>query len=82
MAEDTEVDTAEQSAIKLRAQQPQNSNALVVSDQRPANGTPNSSQLGLVKMPSLSTNVVSSSHHSTLVVFRVTVKFFLLCFLV
>lgn len=52
-AEDTEVDTAEQSAIKLRAQQHM-SNALVLTDQRPANGTPPVSQLGLVKIPSTS----------------------------
>ncbi|KAJ9699397.1 hypothetical protein PVL29_008136 [Vitis rotundifolia] len=50
-AEDAEVDTAEQSAIKLRAQQ-QTSNALVVTDQRPANGTPHVGQLGLVMVPS------------------------------
>ncbi|OMO58285.1 hypothetical protein CCACVL1_25502 [Corchorus capsularis] len=50
-AEDAEIDTAEQSAIKLRAQQ-QTSNALVVTDSRPANGTPPQvpvSQLSLVK---------------------------------
>ncbi|CAL5426395.1 unnamed protein product [Camellia sinensis] len=52
-AEDTEADTAEQSAIRLRAQQ-QTSNALVVTDQRPANGTPPVSQIGLVKVPSMS----------------------------
>ncbi|CAN6692237.1 unnamed protein product [Malus baccata var. baccata] len=60
-AEDTEVDTAEQSAIKLRAQQ-QTSSALVVTDQRPANGTPPVNQLGLVKMPSMSSN---ADHNST-----------------
>lgn len=49
-AEDSEADTAEQSAIKLRAQQ-QSSNALVVTDQRPVNGMPAGSQLGLVKVP-------------------------------
>ncbi|KAK3043598.1 hypothetical protein RJ639_001660 [Escallonia herrerae] len=58
-AEDTEADTAEQSAIKLRAQQ-QSSNALVVTDQSPANGTPRVSQLSLVKMPSM-----SSEDHNT-----------------
>ncbi|MED6169109.1 hypothetical protein PIB30_018240 [Stylosanthes scabra] len=55
-AEDTEVDMAEQSAIKLRAQQrSQTSNTFVVQDQRPANGTPPLpvGQLGLVKMPSI-----------------------------
>lgn len=57
-AEDAEVDTAEQSAIKLRAQQ-QTSNALVVTDQRPANGTPYVGQLGLVMVPS-SANAVRS----------------------
>ncbi|XP_022986236.1 AP-2 complex subunit alpha-1-like [Cucurbita maxima] len=51
-AEDTEADTAEQSAIKLRAQQ-QSSNVLVLSDQRPVNETPSSSQLTLVKMPNI-----------------------------
>jgi AP-2 complex subunit alpha len=59
---DTEVDTAEQSALKLRAQQ-QTSSALVVTDQRPANGTPLSSgtQLSLVKVPGMSSTAVSSS---------------------
>ncbi|KAI4334294.1 hypothetical protein L6164_019004 [Bauhinia variegata] len=57
-AEDTEVDIAEQSAIKLRAQQQsQTSNALVVTDQRPANGTPPIGPLSLVKIPSMSSNV-------------------------
>ncbi|XP_004294044.1 PREDICTED: AP-2 complex subunit alpha-1-like [Fragaria vesca subsp. vesca] len=56
-AEDTEIDTAEQSAIKLRAQQ-QTSNALVVTDQCPGNGTPPANhQLGLVKIPTTSSNV-------------------------
>ncbi|KAJ8559630.1 hypothetical protein K7X08_003688 [Anisodus acutangulus] len=54
-AEDTEADTAEQSAYKLRTQQ-QNSNALVVTDQPSANGTPPVSHLGLVKVPTM-TNV-------------------------
>ncbi|XP_026425017.1 AP-2 complex subunit alpha-1-like [Papaver somniferum] len=56
-AEDTEVDTAEQSAIKLRAQQ-QNSNVLVVTDQRPTNApTPvGVGQLSLVKMPSINSS--------------------------
>nr|GEV22945.1 AP-2 complex subunit alpha-1-like isoform X2 [Tanacetum cinerariifolium] len=49
-AEDTEADTAELSAIKLRAQQ-QASNALVVTDQRPVNEAPQVSQLGMVKIP-------------------------------
>ncbi|GER39721.1 AP-2 complex subunit alpha [Striga asiatica] len=52
-AEDSEADTAEQSAIKLRAQQ-QSSSALVVTDQRPANGPAPVSQLGLVKVPTTS----------------------------
>ena len=52
-AEDTEADTAELSAIKLRAQQ-QASNALVVTDQRPVNEAPQVSQLGMVKIPSTS----------------------------
>ncbi|KAJ4744633.1 AP-2 complex subunit alpha-2 [Rhynchospora pubera] len=52
-AEDAEVDTAEQSAIKLRSQQ-QSSNALVVSsDPHPANGAvPLTPQLSLVRIPS------------------------------
>ncbi|KAL0436344.1 UNVERIFIED_CONTAM: AP-2 complex subunit alpha-2 [Sesamum radiatum] len=54
-AEESEADTAEQSAIKLRAQQ-HTSNALVVTDQRPANGTPPVSQLGIVKVPSMTTD--------------------------
>ncbi|XP_042482805.1 AP-2 complex subunit alpha-1-like [Macadamia integrifolia] len=54
-AEDTEVDTAEQSAIKLRAQQ-QMSNALVVTDQRSSNGSLPVGQFGLVKMPSIGSN--------------------------
>ncbi|KAF5744806.1 Alpha-adaptin isoform 5 [Tripterygium wilfordii] len=60
-AEDTEVDTADQSAIKLRAQQQQMSNALVVTDQRPVNGTPPVGQLSLVKVPSMSSNMDNSS---------------------
>ncbi|KAH6793588.1 Adaptor protein complex AP-2 [Perilla frutescens var. hirtella] len=59
-AEDSEADTAEQSAIKLRAQQ-QSSNALVLTDQRPANGTPPAAQLGLVKVPSMSNADQSTS---------------------
>ncbi|KAK6788013.1 hypothetical protein RDI58_016538 [Solanum bulbocastanum] len=51
-AEDTEADTAEQSAIRLRTQQ-QTSNALAVTDQPSANGTPPVSHLGLVKVPSM-----------------------------
>ncbi|MCD9641195.1 hypothetical protein HAX54_027264 [Datura stramonium] len=52
-AEDTEADTAEQSA-PLRTQQ-QASNALAVTDQPSANGTPPVSHLGLVKVPSTPT---------------------------
>ncbi|XP_027084419.1 AP-2 complex subunit alpha-1-like [Coffea eugenioides] len=52
-AENSEADTAEQSAMKLRAQQ-QNSNALVVTDQHPANGPSTVSQLSLVKVPAMS----------------------------
>ncbi|CAL5357144.1 hypothetical protein CsSME_00046630 [Camellia sinensis var. sinensis] len=52
-AEDTEADTAEQSATKLRSLH-QTSNALVVTDQRPANGVPPVNQLGLVKVPDMS----------------------------
>ncbi|GJY57916.1 AP-2 complex subunit alpha-1-like protein [Tanacetum coccineum] len=58
-AEDTEADTAELSAIKLRAQQ-QASNALVVTDQRPVNEAPQVSQLGMVKIPSTN-NVENNS---------------------
>ncbi|XP_065865047.1 AP-2 complex subunit alpha-1-like isoform X2 [Euphorbia lathyris] len=59
-AEDAEIDTAEQSAIKLRAQQ-HTSNVLVVSDQPPSNGPPPTvGQLTLVKMPSMS----SDEHNS------------------
>jgi AP-2 complex subunit alpha len=51
-AEDAEVDTAEQSAIKLRTQQ-QTSSALVIADQPSANGSaPDANHLTLVKMPS------------------------------
>ncbi|KAF5931452.1 hypothetical protein HYC85_032325 [Camellia sinensis] len=57
--EDTEADTAEQSATKLRSLH-QTSNALVMTDQRPANGMPPVNQLGLVKVPNMS-NVVRHS---------------------
>uniref|UniRef100_R7WC91 AP-2 complex subunit alpha n=1 Tax=Aegilops tauschii TaxID=37682 RepID=R7WC91_AEGTA len=51
-AEDAEVDTAEQSAIKLRSQQ-QSSSAIVVAAQPPVNGpAPAANHLTLVKMPS------------------------------
>ncbi|XVF69077.1 hypothetical protein PTKIN_Ptkin11bG0051800 [Pterospermum kingtungense] len=63
-AEDVELDTAEQSAIKLRAQQ-QTSNALVVADQYPANGAPPPAPIGplsLVKVPSMSS---TEDHNST-----------------
>ncbi|XP_019436300.1 PREDICTED: AP-2 complex subunit alpha-1-like isoform X2 [Lupinus angustifolius] len=60
-AEDTEVDTAEQSAIKLRAQQQsQASNALAVTDQSYGNGTPTVSHLSPVKLPSTSSKVDNS----------------------
>ncbi|KAL9247389.1 hypothetical protein vseg_020825 [Gypsophila vaccaria] len=52
-AEDVEIDSAEQSAIKLRAQQ-QTSSALVVSGQQPVNGTPHVGPLTLVKLPTMS----------------------------
>ncbi|XP_011005769.1 PREDICTED: AP-2 complex subunit alpha-1-like [Populus euphratica] len=59
-AEDAEVDSAEQSAIKLRAQQ-QMSNALIVTDQRPANGAPQIvGELSLVKIPSMSDDDTSA----------------------
>ncbi|XP_010278259.1 PREDICTED: AP-2 complex subunit alpha-1-like isoform X2 [Nelumbo nucifera] len=55
-AEDTEIDTAEQSAIKLRAQQQQHtSNALVVTDQRPANRSLP------VKVPSINNNAEANT---------------------
>ncbi|XP_007015975.2 PREDICTED: AP-2 complex subunit alpha-1 [Theobroma cacao] len=62
-AEDAEVDAAEQSAIKLRAQQ-QTSNALVVTDQLPANGAPPPVPVGaltLVKVPSMTSDEDHSS---------------------
>ncbi|XP_041990804.1 AP-2 complex subunit alpha-1-like [Salvia splendens] len=59
-AEDSEADTAEQSAIKLRAQQ-QTSNALVLTDQRPENGTQPAPQLGLVKVPTMNNTDESTS---------------------
>ncbi|GKD06419.1 AP-2 complex subunit alpha-1-like protein, partial [Tanacetum coccineum] len=52
-SEDTDVDTTELSAIKLRAHQ-QTSNALVATEQRPANGAPQVSPLGMVMIPSTS----------------------------
>ncbi|XP_019199495.1 PREDICTED: AP-2 complex subunit alpha-1-like [Ipomoea nil] len=58
-AVETEADTADQSAIKLRAQQ-QTSNALVVTNQHLTNGSPPVNQLGLVKIPTMS-NVDHSS---------------------
>jgi len=59
-AEDTE-DTAEQSAIRLRQQQSQTSNALVVTEQSHPNGTLPVGQLSLVKIPSMSSAVVCCS---------------------
>ncbi|KAK9126509.1 hypothetical protein Scep_015355 [Stephania cephalantha] len=59
-AEDPETDAAEQSAIKLRAQQQQPSNALVVTDQPPSNGPLPVGPLTLVKIPSISSNVETS----------------------
>ncbi|KAH7655788.1 DNA-3-methyladenine glycosylase AlkA N-terminal protein [Dioscorea alata] len=50
-AEDTEVDSAEQSAIKLRSQL-QMSNALVLTDQHPPSASVPVSQPGHVKVPS------------------------------
>jgi AP-2 complex subunit alpha len=61
-AEDAEVDTAEQSAIKLRSQQ-QTSSALVLADHPPVNGSaPAANHLTLVKMPSQ--NVAEESNAS------------------
>lgn len=48
--EDTESDTAEQSALRLRTQQ-KASDALVVTDQRTANGEIKAGQLSPVKLP-------------------------------
>ncbi|KAK9153797.1 hypothetical protein Sjap_001277 [Stephania japonica] len=59
-AEDPETDAAEQSAIKLRAQQQQPSNALVVTDQPPSNGPLPVGPLTLAKIPSISSNVETS----------------------
>ncbi|XP_044505744.1 AP-2 complex subunit alpha-1-like [Mangifera indica] len=58
-AEDPEVDAAEQSAIKLRNQQQQMSNALVVTDPVSTNGTPPVGQLSLVKVPSMTSSVAA-----------------------
>ncbi|KAE8660368.1 AP-2 complex subunit alpha-2 [Hibiscus syriacus] len=61
-AEDAEGYTAEQSVIKLRAQQ-QPSNALVVTDQRPANRAPpplSFGHLSVVKAPNMNDTEVSS----------------------
>ncbi|MBA0795160.1 hypothetical protein Gohar_006060 [Gossypium harknessii] len=63
-AEDAEADTAEQSALKLRAQQ-QPSNALVVTDQHPSNGEPLPvfvGQLSVVKAPNTNN---TEDHYST-----------------
>ncbi|MBA0644894.1 hypothetical protein Goklo_013063 [Gossypium klotzschianum] len=63
-AEDAEADTAEQSALKLRAQQ-QPSNALVVTDQHPSNGEPPPvfvGQLSVVKAPNMNN---TKDHYST-----------------
>ncbi|KAG2555318.1 hypothetical protein PVAP13_9KG560600 [Panicum virgatum] len=60
-AEDAEVDTAEQSAIKLRSQQ-QTSSALVVADHPSANGSaPAANHLTLVKMPRQTVSDVQES---------------------
>ncbi|CAN6302595.1 unnamed protein product [Urochloa humidicola] len=60
-AEDAEVDTAEQSAIKLRSQQ-QTSSALVVADHPSANGSaPAANHLTLVKMPSQTVSDIQES---------------------
>ncbi|KAG2544134.1 hypothetical protein PVAP13_9NG789400 [Panicum virgatum] len=60
-AEDAEVDTAEQSAIKLRSQQ-QTSSALVIADHPSANGSaPAANHLTLVKMPSQTVSDIQES---------------------
>ncbi|GMH12652.1 hypothetical protein Nepgr_014493 [Nepenthes gracilis] len=63
-AEDAETDTAEKSAIKLRAQQ-QTSNALVVTDQQPLNGTSPVGPLSIVKVPSMSSDMDAGDHGLT-----------------
>ncbi|XP_021767370.1 AP-2 complex subunit alpha-1-like [Chenopodium quinoa] len=64
-AEDADIDAAEQSAIKLRAQQ-QTSNALVVTDQQPVNETPPAVPLTLVKVPIMSTDTDHQGTQSAL----------------
>nr|CAB3502257.1 unnamed protein product [Digitaria exilis] len=60
-AEDAEVDTAEQSAIKLRSQQ-QTSSALVVAEHPSANGSaPAANHLTLVKVPSQTVSDIPES---------------------
>lgn len=74
-AEDAEIDTAEQSAIKLRSQQ-QTSNALVVTDQRPpANGAVPVGQLSLVKVPSTTHSMVRAYYSEFFVTPRVADTF-------
>ncbi|KAL4558564.1 hypothetical protein LXL04_036765 [Taraxacum kok-saghyz] len=57
-AKNTKTNTAELGAIKLRAQQQQASNALVVTDQHPVNEPPQLTQLPMVKIPTTNNNSV------------------------
>ncbi|XP_072988397.1 AP-2 complex subunit alpha-2-like [Typha latifolia] len=62
-AEVAEVDTTEQSAIKLRSQQ-QTSNAIVIADQHPVSMSLPENQLGLVKLPRQDTEAISRDQGS------------------
>ncbi|KAL4570693.1 hypothetical protein LXL04_026353 [Taraxacum kok-saghyz] len=57
-AKNTKTNTAELGAIKLRAQQQQDSNALVVIDQHHVNEPPQLTQLPMVKIPTTNNNSV------------------------
>ncbi|TYI64743.1 hypothetical protein E1A91_D09G109200v1 [Gossypium mustelinum] len=63
-AEYSEADTAEQSAIKLRAQQ-QPSNALVVTDQPPANGATSPVPVGQLSLAMVPSMITTEDHTST-----------------
>ncbi|MBA0739873.1 hypothetical protein Gogos_013101, partial [Gossypium gossypioides] len=63
-AEYSEADTAEQSAIKLRAQQ-QPSNALVVTDQPPANGATSPVPVGPLSLAMVPSMITTEDHTST-----------------
>ncbi|KAL4587086.1 hypothetical protein LXL04_011736 [Taraxacum kok-saghyz] len=57
-AKNTKTNTTELGAIKLRTQQQQDSNALVVTDQHPVNEPPQLTQLPMVKIPTTDNNSV------------------------